>query len=215
MANVNVFESHLTYGGVKYFRGKAESIMIGDQGDKQTPLFGANYLSVQDHLPVKKIKIKQAVITKIDLQRSKKADITANLTVADWGGSLSDAYEAIANNELELVKFEMTLGELRDAYNNSVKARRRLDDYGNDGRVANEIFVVMSASSARTFSASRDIGVSLIGQEISLSAGTSRASTVTISASTTYAYLLAKPDWDGRGDGRRIKSFKDDQWALN
>lgn len=215
MANVNVFENHLTFGGVKYFRGKAESVMPGDQGEIKRPVFGQNYLSIQDNLPANKLKVDKVTITTIDFAKSKKGDVTGGLNAVAWSGSADAAWDALKEGTLKLVKFEMTLGALRDAYNDAPQARGRLDDYGSDARVAHEIFVVMSAKYASAFNNSGTIAASKAGGKLSLSVNASGSTTVTVSAGSTYAYLLADPKWDGKGDGRKISSFKDDQWGLS
>lgn len=214
MANVNVTENHLTFGGVKYFRGKAESVMIGDFGDKKTPITGQNYLSIQDNLPAPKIKVSRATVAAIDFKKSKKADVKAGLKVAGWSGSAEAAYKGLKSGDLKLVKLEMQLGEVRDAFNRSPKALDNLASCGKDGRVAHEIFVVMKASMASEFTAGGKIEASKSGGSLGLSVGGSGSHKVTVGKGTTFAYLLCKPDWKGLGK-KEIKKFKDDQWSFS
>jgi hypothetical protein len=211
-----IHNNHLTFNGKHYFRGSAESIAIGTYGEKKTPAFGANYLEAQADLPAERLVVNVVTTVDIDFTKSKAADIKVGLKVAGTGGSGDAAFTDLKSGKLKLVKFEMRLGELATAVNNSPAVRNNLRDYGADARVANEIFVILEASLAQTFTTAGSISFTrtTAGLKASVTAGgsSSGTTTVTLSAGTTYAYLLAKPDWNSGKS--RIEKFTDDQWGL-
>lgn len=216
-----IHNAHLTFNGIQYFRAAAESITIGAYGEKRTPLTGQNYLEAQDDLPASSLVVRQATIADIDFTRSKAADVKAGLRVVNSSVDVNAAFNGLKEGSLKLVKLEMRLADVRDAVNGSSAALRDLRDYGRDARVAHQIFVVMEATLAQTFAAAtnidfareRDNNKGLLKITATASASVGGSTFVTLSAGTTFAYLLAKPDWERRKE--RVEKFVDDQWSFS
>ena len=82
------------------------------------------------------------------------------------------------------------------------------------GRVAYQIWVVMEASEAAKFSTSGNLKAEATPEGISITAGiggaTENETKITLSAKSTYAYLLAKPE---RRNGV-VSSFTTDQQGI-
>jgi len=211
-----VHNSHLVFNGVRYFRGHAESVVIGSYGEKRTPLTQQNYLEVQSDLPADRLKVNTVTIADIDFSRSRDADLKIGLKAADTGASGSVALSDLKTGKLKLVKLEMRLLDLKTVVNGLSAVLGNLRSYGNDARVAHQIFVVLEATLAQTFAASGDISFTRTGSALKMSADASASAsgstTITLSSGTTFAYLLANPDWD-RGKNR-IEKFTDDQHGI-
>lgn len=211
-----VHNSHLVFNGVHYFRGHAESVVIGSYGEKRTPLTQQNYLEVQSDLPAERLKVNTVTIVDIDFSRSREADIKLGLKAADTGASGSAALGDLKSGKLKLVKLEMRLGDLKTVVNGLPAVLGNLKSFRADARVAHQIFVVLAATLAQTFAASGDISFTRTGSTLKMSAAASASAsgstTVTLSSGTTFAYLLANPDWDRGRD--RIEKFTDDQHGV-
>ena len=83
-----------------------------------------------------------------------------------------------------------------------------------------DIWVALEAKTAEAISSSSKLTLSVKaeGVQITAAVGTNGkdATTVVVSKGTVYAYMLAKPDWDGnpKKEKAKIKSLKLDQWGL-
>ncbi|MBL8292321.1 MAG: hypothetical protein JNN08_10825 [Bryobacterales bacterium] len=225
MANVVVAENHLTFGGVSYFRGHAEEIVIGSIGEKRTPLTKMNYLEAKDRIPVDKINIVRSTVTEIDFAKTTKASFTATVAaivkgvpVKFSGGS---TFDKLRSGELKLVKFSVTTEEMKKAANASPKAIENLINWGNDARIAHQVFIVMEASLATVFDndVKVDLSAGAAGIEASVGVGSSSSGVtkVRISPGTGFAYLLAKIDWDAKQKKNQTKivDLDDDQWSFS
>ncbi|WP_224369572.1 hypothetical protein [Hyalangium versicolor] len=214
---VVVHNNHLTFNGIQYFRGGSESVYIGAYGEKKTPLFGQNYLQVQSDLPAAKLVVNSVTTADIDFSKSSAGDVKLGLTVAGgYSGTGDVAFNDLKTGKLKLVKFEMRLGDLATAVNALPDVLANLKRYGNDARVAHQIFVAMEATMAHTFTTSGHLTFNKTGGKLQVSASgggtTSGTTSVTLSPGTTYAYLLAKVDWN-KGKSK-VDQFNDDQFGL-
>jgi len=213
MALAVVHDNHLSFAGVDYFRGNAPSVSIGDYGEKKTPLFGQNYLAVQDNIPSSKLIVKAVTEVEIDTTKSLAADIKLNLKVAGpFSGGAEAAYEGLKSKTLKLMKFDMYLGDVKEAVNKSPGVLDNLASYGSDARVAHQIFVVMTAKEASAFKAGGTVTFSMQSGKLKAKGGIGGSTEIELSADTTYAYLLCKPDWN-KGKTSADK-FTDDQWSI-
>jgi hypothetical protein len=96
-----------------------------------------------------------------------------------------------------------------------------LINFGKDARIAHQVFVVMEAKSATKFD--NDVSVDLSAGKGPLQAtvgggsASSGETTVEISKGTTFAYLLAKIDWDAnlKRNKTKIMDLDDDQWSFS
>jgi hypothetical protein len=107
--------------------------------------------------------------------------------------------------------------DIKDAANRSPKALGHLRDYGGDGRIAHQVFIIMEDSWASSFTGGTRWDVSISAGSISIKAGggstVSGKSTVTLTPGTGLAYLLLKPEWN-KGKNQ-IEDTHVDEWSLN
>ena len=204
--------SHLTFNGKYYFRGGSESVLIGSYGEKRTPILQQNYLEVQSNIPAVKLKVRAVTEVAIDFERS--TDVKLKLKVAgNYNGSVDAAYNDLKTGVLKLVKFEILPADLATIVNGAPAVLNNLRNYGNDARVAHQIFVVLEASMARTYSQATTITFSMSGTAVRATVMQGGTTTVDLSPGMIYAYLLAKPDWNSGKN--RIDKFTDDQWSTS
>ncbi len=221
MANVVVKDSHLTYGGVAYFRGHAEEVELGSIGEKRTPLFGMNYLEVKDRIPVAKIGTAKSTKVEIDFSQTSSSSFSAVVSAIIKGVPVKlsgdGAFTKLRSGELDLVKFSVTTTQMMNAANAAPQRIDRLAGWGSDARIAHQVFVVMEATIAAKFSSDVTVNLSAgtagIEATVGGTVGTTGSTTVRISAGTCFAYLLAKIDWNS--GKTRIVDLDDDQWSVS
>ena len=229
MAHVAVHENHLTYGGVCYFRGHAEEVELGSIGEKRTPLTKQNYLEVKDHLPVAKLKGVKSTIVEIDDSSLSQSELGAKVSaIVPVSGvpvpvklAADTAYKQLKSNDLKLVKFSLETSDVVRAINDSPAKRTLLIDWGNDARVAHQVFLVMDATTARAFdrnvSVELSVGVDgVFNATVGGGSSSSGKTTVKYAKDSTFAYLLCKVDWDANQKKNINKAVDadDDQWSL-
>src|SRR5262249_21965635 len=155
---------------------------MGYYGEKKTPVFGQNYLEVQDNIPATKLVVKTVTEVGIDFSHSSEADIKLNLNVAGiFKGSADAAVDALRSDTLKLMKLDMDLNDVKSAVNGSPGVLNNLASYGNDARVSHQIFVVMSATEANSFKAGGTISFTKLGQTLEAKGGTNGSTTVEFS----------------------------------
>jgi hypothetical protein len=217
---VEVKDSHLKYGSLRYFRAGADLVTLGAYGEKKTPVLHANYLEVQSTIPSPKLegKITAASIATIDFTKTTRTSFAGAFSAAkivNAGGQAT--FERMRAGHLKLVHLIVTPVNMTKAVNSASEALRRLASDGNDARIAHEIFVVMEATTASAFTAGTSFKVSANaggGVKVTATAGgtSAKSTTVTLSPGTTFAYLLAKPDWDS--GKKRVTKLNPDQWSM-
>lgn len=219
-AEVVVKGSHFKEGGISYFRGNAENVQLGSYGDKKTPATSMNYLSVDDVIPLgRRIKAEKVQVLDINTTKTSKHDLFANLSDVTkvFGVSADVAWKKVKSRQLKLVKFVIANNDIMAAANRSSKSLRALKARGKGARIANQLFVILSAESAEAFERSSSVDVSATNGKIKLSAGGSSSSSgnknVTLSKGSTFAYGLVKLHW-AKGK-KRIESVDPDQYGLN
>lgn len=195
-------------GGMSYFRGNAHLIEVGTYGEKKDPIGAKAYVDPQakvaaEHL-ASRLKIGSPV--KIDWSEVSKVDLEAEgmLKFFSLGkkGAASFTHEQARTAKLELLNFSISEGPLQSMLNTDAGgARGFLADEGDDGRIASEVWVVVSAELGQHFAtyASASAGVKAFGSslDVSVSGGKSGTQTITLSAGTTFAYKLHKvKDWN-------------------
>lgn len=215
MANTEVFDNHLKYNGINYFRVGSEDTYLGCYGEKKSPVFQGNYLETQDGLPAKKLKVKDAVEATIDFSKSTEAEVLANIDVAGvFGANQNTAYQDLKSGKLSLFKLIIDLEDLRKAANDSPNHLDRLKSYGNDSRIASDVFVVLDANETKSFSSATSFGVSVQAGVVKVTAQTGvengGSTSVSVSNGSIFAYGIAKIKWD-KND--KIEKLTDDQWG--
>lgn len=220
LAQVEIKDSHIKLNGIGYFRGNAENVQIGSHGDKKAPITSMNYLDVDGTIPRDKLgTVESVLVLTIDATKTSKTDLFGKLSDVSevFGVSADAAWEKVKSQKLKLVKFVFNNGQIKKAANQSQKVLESLKDRGKGARIANQVFVVMTAEMAETFSRSTSIDASATDGKVKLTAkgGTSSSGNAqyTLSKGSTFAYGLVKIDWDKGKD--KIDSLEDDHWSFN
>jgi hypothetical protein len=224
MPSVAVKENHLVYNGKKYFRGGAEDVMLGAIGEKRTPLFGQNYLEVKDQIPVPAAARVEVTEVSIDFTATSKTDFKTSVSVEGIPGSLNGGvvFDKLRSGELVLLKLtvlpDTMMGLLGADYAKMVK----MYDWGNDARIAHQIFVVVRAALRNVYSNSQNLSVTANVDGITLNPTLTTSQTgnqrVVISKNSVFAYLLTKVEWDkkeARHGRKKIVTLNDDQWGMS
>lgn len=219
--DAKVKDNHFHLNGVNYFRGHAESVQLGDAGEKKTPATQENYLAVQESVPRVKLDIERA--TQIDIHSADfgGSDISVGITIPGLGtldaGSVA---RQLKDQTLSLVKLEILPKNIVGAANDSPAVITELIRAGNGARLVHQAFVILEMKTALNFTRSSrfDVTGTVKSWTVTASGGTSSASrtTVTITPGTTFAYLLLKLKWDAnqKKNWKRIVDWEDDQWSL-
>jgi hypothetical protein len=132
---------------------------------------------------------------------------------------MSGSYAHAKSAKLELVKFGINEGPLTTLLNKDADgARHYLAEEGADGRIVSEIWVLMKGELAEHFATSgtieASVGTTAADLELTATGGTHGSQTVTISAGTTFAYLLHKvKEWNK--DKTQIENLEDDRKGMN
>lgn len=224
MSLATVKDNHITFLGSRYFVANASTVSLGSLGEKATPIFGQNKLEVKTRVPVPRLANRVQVVppVELDTKRSTRAEfeaaVSGTVKAVEFEGSKRDMYEALADRHLKFVQLFVMEEEMREAVNASPQARDRLADYGADGRIAHQLFVVMEARFASSFAAARSYSVSANGLGIvSVKAEGEQVvrgqDTVTLSPGTAIAYLLLKPHWNR--ERSRVDRTTVDEWSVN
>ena len=221
---VVIKNNHFTYNGISYFRANADTVGLGSYGEKRSPLTKANYLEVKGMVPAPKLTAVKATVLTIDFTKSSAADITADvhpMQLKFAGGSVSAAREAASKERLKLLKLHVLNNEMEEAINESPKVLDDLRDYGNDVRVAHQIWVVLEAELANRVKtgASAEVTATIKGITVGLNGSTQsdQETELTIEPGATYGYLLGKFEWNARSKNKRteIVDIDDDQWSFS
>lgn len=224
MSLVSIKDNHIKFMGTNYFVANAQTVSIGSYGEKATPVFGQNKLEVKARIPAPKLdgKIRIAGPFDIDVAQSSRSDFIkaggASITVIGFSGSQNDIYEELTRKRLKLVQLFVEEEAMRKAANDSPRALENLDSYGGDARIAHQLFVIMEASFATSFTSGSKSEVSANALGI-ITITTSGGSTVrgkdtlTLAPGTGLAYLLLKLDWN-KGKTRIDKTIVD-EWGIN
>ena len=230
MPSVVLGEAHLKYNGVSYYRGHAEEVELLSIGEKRTPITKQNFLEVKDRLPVANIRNVKSTVVEIDRQKVSSGDFATKVSaIIPVSGvpipvklTADEATKKFKADELKLVKVSMEAADVVRAINDSPAKRDKLIDWGNDARVAHQLFLVMEAETARAFDNNASVEVSVgVKGVLELTVGGSKSSkeaiTVTMEEGACFAYLLAKIDWDAK-QKKNINKATDvdtDQWGVN
>ena len=224
MSLIVIKDNHIKFMGTNFFVGNAQIVSVGSIGEKAANFIGTNKLKVKAHIPVPKLegRIKVAGPFDIDSSESTKSDfskaISGSLKIIGATISQNDIYRELTTKHLRLVQFFVEEEAMKKAANDSPAALDNLRNYGGDARIAHQLFVIMEAEFATSFTGGNSYEVSVdAGGIISVTAngGTtvSGKNKVTLSPGTGLAYLLLNPNWN-KGK-TQIESTKVDEWSIN
>lgn len=225
MANVNVKENHLTFDGVKFFRGNAGVVQLGCIGEKRDPIGGQNYLEVKDQIPAIKFKVAKSTVVDIDFKKSSESAFNTAAKAIVKGVPVQfnnkNSIKKFKSGELKLVKLSVLNNNMKKAANNSPRKLQSLINWGKDARIAHQVFVVMDAKMANKYDNNVDVDISVgvegLEAKVSSRGKFSGETKVKLSKDTCFAYLLAKIDWNAKQKKNKTKivDLNDDQWGFN
>jgi hypothetical protein len=222
MAGAIVKNNHLHFNGKNYFRVGSEDVQLGSYGEKKSPITQGNYLEVQSKILGERLKVREAIEVDIDTTKTSERELLANINVAAvFKGSAKTAYEDLKSQKLRLVKLEVDNEDMKFSANQSPNAIENLIEYGNEAHIAHQVFIVLDAEMAHSFTSSTSFDVSANAGVVKVTGqgrvGSSGQTTITLSEGSTFAYGMLKLDWDANMKRNKTKIVKatDDQWGPN
>src|SRR3954470_2151251 len=204
MSDIKVTDSHLTFLGKSYFRGGAPEIEMGSYGEKKTPITKTNYLEVQGKVPATKLKIKESVTVDSSYVGTTEANLLANINAFDvFKGSSNTALKDLKEGKLKFIQLAVDNEDLEAGANDSPRVIQNLVNYGDNARIVDTLFVVIEASVAKSFEASKSFNLSVNASVAKVSAdggvGSSGSSSIMLSKGSAFAGRVANS-----GAGRRM-----------
>jgi hypothetical protein len=217
--DAKVHARHFHLDGVGYYRTRAETVQLGDVGEKQTHGAPPGFLAVQASVPRHGLTIERA--SQVDLHRVAIAagDIGAGITIPGVGSfGAATLARQLQDQTLSLVKLECLPKDIVAAANGSPAVIAALVRAGNTGRLVHQAFVALEMKTALNFTRSTrfDVSGGVGSWTITGTSGASRTA-VTITPGTTFAYLLLEPKWNANGQAMRnwIDDWQDDPSSLH
>jgi len=221
MANTKVAENRVTVNGIKYYRGNALAVSIGDYGEKDTPVFGQNYLQVKSRINLNGVKVTSKPVS-IDFSGTSSADFGANVTAWIKGVKTtltgSQAISKIQSGALALLMLQTRINDLKKAANESSRVLNNLKDYKSE-RIVSEVLMVIDAETSTTITNSTDVKLTgaKASAELNLSVkiDSTKTTNVTFHPGTCFAYMLVKPKWKMKFLKKdSIEDLDMDQWGT-
>lgn len=207
--------------GNLYFRRNSLAVSLGGYGPKKTPVFQANYLSVDGHLNYDFLggHVNKSGPFDIDWSASSQADIGGSLdTYFDVGGvQASFDHQKAKIAKLKLLRFNVDANPLKTILNTQALAvRQAMKNEGNDARICSSVWVVVSGLLGERFASSVSItaeATTTSGLKISAQGGGSwsGSESITYSSGAVLAYALHKVK---KWDGERIADMEDDWLSI-
>jgi hypothetical protein len=139
--------------------------------------------------------------------------VDADFAVAGAPGKVSAraAFGKLKSAELVLTLLTIDLKDLEDAINASKPDREELADIGARGRVVSQVFIVTTAKLARELKTAGELTLSVTKGNGTASISASQRTEVELPKGSTFAYLLANPDFDSNG---RVTRLLTDEFGL-
>lgn len=223
-----ITEHYFKFGTVKYFRGKAENVVLGSYGEKADPIGASAQLNVQNRIKVEHLTGKVQIVPPVALDWAKVSVADAAFGGAiryyvlnhQLGYSLTLAKAKAA--QLKLVKLFINEGPLRGVLNNGADgARKYLADEGGDGRVVSETWVVVDGALGEQFGTAASVvlapaatvGPLGMALDLRLEGGKYGTQTLALGAGSTFAYLMHEVTKWNKGK-TQIESLGPDEKGL-
>ena len=225
MEYTDISKKHVTLNNVDYYRTHAEEMFIGTIGTKRTSLVNANYLESKDRIPPGKYKIVETDVFNVKFKKKSKTDLGLAVSAIVKGIPVSlkanDAFDQFNRGKLKLVKLSVQANKMKKAANDSPMKLKSLIEWGNRARLVHQIIFAVDGEMARDFQRKSTIEVTggLNGTPLKISLGGSRAGNGNVSVEftrMTFAYLLAKIEWDAKRkkNRKKIEDLRNDQWSF-
>lgn len=213
MLKARLKDNHFLFKGARYFSTKAENIHLGTYGRKATPLLSPNYLDPNRRFKFKDTMVERVEPISITIENTTdfNANIAGKIKVVD--GEVSVDVNKFGTAELVVIKFHILSGPLMDAFNSDSTELKRLKKIRN-ARIANQVFVVVSAEMARKVTSATELSAKTIDGTVKItgSVNTSNDTTISFSEGTILAYGLVKPIWDKQKE--KIERMVTDQQSF-
>lgn len=199
------------FKGTRYFSAGAENIQLGTYGRKTGSPLTASRLDADWRFQLENALIERVEPISIDLETKNalKVKIEVGLKVTDGSGEITA--EKIANSSLVVIKFHILSGPLSEAFNRNKAELQKLNNIKRNARIANQIFVVVSAETASKMTAAINLQAKTVGDNVEIvgSLANESETKITIAAGTTLAYGLVQPLW--MKNKLQIESLRTDQ----
>lgn len=233
--------SYYKHENKRYFRTRASDVLLGSYGEKKSSPASPNYLAIQGQVPnhILDNRVRRLRPYRESWQSVTQADLGGSAVVgfdvagSSLEGTLQTSFTLtdLQSAEVELVKFVLDEGPLQRMLNRDFpRARNYMSREGNDARIVSSVYIAMSGTLARDFSAGADVTMSATtaGLKItsnleadvqgqgSLKIRRRTKSVIVLSQGTTFAYGMHKVKrWENRRrqDGN-IVDLEDDYQGL-
>ena len=216
---VKISKYSFEVGSQKYFRGNALNMRLGTFGEKKDPAGAKSYVDPEATVDADKLAKRitsPPAIVNIDWSDTTKADLEAEgpLTALGLSGQIEAnvSYEKVKSGKMALAHFVINEGPLQTMLNTDADgARKYLANEGNDGRIASEVWVLLTFELSEHVSTSGSISFAADGSSVKVTAsgGKYKTQTFSITPGTTFAYALHKvKDWNK--DKTKIENMEKD-----
>lgn len=223
---VDIRDNYVSYGGNKYFRRGAERIELCSHGRKQTPMIGANYMSVsakiaRHHLEDVAINVGDPIEVNWSEVTQDELDQWGSLSFFGINAEAAEGFDlrTAQRQNLKLMCIWINETPLINCLNRDANAvRNDMADEGKDARIVSSILVATDTLLANHFAShsSSPLTVSAFDSELGITAGTGRlgSKTIRLAEGTTFAYGLHKVRrWSKRKE--QIEELADDWFAYS
>lgn len=201
MSKVVLKPLFLKVSNKKYFRSKSETLGLGSYGKKEVGLFKSNYLFQFAALQLNQGDVKQIGPYSLDVSKTSKVDANIEASHLVAQGSVNLSYEALKDQKLVFMQFNLSALPLMEAMNADTVALDYLR-VQKRARVVDAIFVALQAEFAEKIKSSAGFSVSSMvnGIEISISSDklNESESTLVLPPQTTIAYGMVVPIWNAQ-----------------
>ena len=211
MLKAKLTDKVFIFKGTRYFSAGAENIQLGTYGRKSISPIAASRLDAAWRFQLDNALIERVEPISIELETKKSlnAKTDVGLKAADGSGDIT--IEKFRDSSLVVIKFHILSGPLSEAFNKNTPELKKLNDIKRNSRIANQIFVVVSAETARKMTSAINLQAKTVGNNIEIvgSLENMNETKISIAAGTTLAYGLVQPVW--MKNKLQIESLRTDQ----
>jgi hypothetical protein len=227
MSTADLNSKRFKFNGRSYFVAGSTAIKIGDGGEKRSPL--GKPKTLDPHKAINANKLAYLASDPIDIsltvREAPKLGQILPLNLPGMPVSIELGWQAaskqLTDGDLKVVHLRVDDEVLTEAANETPAMIDGLRDWGHDGRVVDEVFIVVEHDVAQKFNESKTVKVGAgLGDILNLNIGGSgiRAGTteVSLSPGSVMAYQLVKPVWKEakKKDRKTISHFRIDQYGT-
>lgn len=215
------------FNGRSYFTSGSTSMTLGLAGEKKSPALKPKTLDPHRAIKPARLEVATGAPIEIDLTVGKMGALSAlvPLVLPNVPAPLPIGWEhlsgRIIDGEITVVQLSVDDQTLTRAANDTPPVLNGLLDWGADGRVIDQVFVVVHYDVAEKFRQTNTVKIETgLGGDIGLNVGGGgiRAGTVQVrlSPGAIMAYQLVKPVWNAskKKDRTRIDHFRLDQYGT-